>query len=876
MFSRIAHLVDSLFRRRRLEDDLDEELRAGFDILVDQFVARGIPEAGARRAARMHFEGHTQVKEEVLDSLAWNTIHTFLRDIRHAFRGLLRTPSFAIIAILTLALGIGINTAVFSVFYGVLLHPLPYDHPEELALIWASFNAAGHARAPVSGAMLREIEHRNRSLAGIAGIWLTGPRTFIGSPPEQVKHARVTSNFFDVLGVRPARGFAFIKADTGGPAIIVSDSFFRNHFGADDSLIGQALPLENSNTLIGVLPPDFQLHFAPDANLPDDVQLFDTFAEWDFIPRAQYFIRMVARLKPGVSFAEAQRDLDRVAGETMKAYSEYAHEDLRYTLTSMQADAFRDIQPAITALTAGSAFILLICCVNVASLLLARASERRKETALRLALGASSGRILIQLLAEGAVLSLLGGAAGLVTGYASFQVLMAIRPERLSRLSDVNLSWAMLASAAACSLIATIVFALVPATQSFRLDLIDTLHTKGRSWIGRFQKRAGSMLVIGEITLAFVLVTAAALTARTVAKMEQVHPGFEPAQSLAFQISSGISTKEMTEWETELRALPGVQSAGATSHLPLDSAIPNWYSPYRPEHLPANQANTLVADHRCVTPGYFSAIGARLLAGRYFTAQDKAGAQQVAIVDEKLAQSTWPGESAIGKKIEASHVTDKGFEQINSVVVGVVEHIHHHSLTREVRGQIYLPFEQSPRSPLTFVLRGNVPPLSLLPAIRAKLKQRSPNAAIAKVRLMQDYVKREIAPASFTATLAAVFGSLALLLAATGIYGVLNYQVSRRLPEMGIRMALGGSAQNVLGMVLREGLLIAAAGVAIGAIAALLAEQWLSKLVFGVSPHDPASFALALLLLPAAALLGCGIPAHRAASANPAQIIRQE
>jgi hypothetical protein len=310
--------------------------------------------------------------------------------------------------------------------------------------------------------------------------------------------------------------------------------------------------------------------------------------------------------------------------------------------------------------------------------------------------------------------------------------------------------------------------------------------------------------------------------------------------------------------------------------LPLDTDIPNWYGPYQPEGIDENQAATLVADLRCVTPGYFATMGARLIEGRYFDRQDRAGGRQVAIVDDLLARTTWPGQSAIGKKLVAEHMTENGFVPILTVVAGVVEHLHNHSLTKQVRGQIYFPFEQSRRGPLTFVVRAGVGPLSLVPTIRTMLHDRSKGAAMAKVRPMSTYVSREISPVSFTAVLAAIFGGLALLLAATGVYGVFNYQVSQRRPEMGIRMALGAHAGDVLTMVLREVGTLAAAGVLIGAVAALVAARWLGTLLYGVGPFDPLSYGLALLFLPAAALLGGWRPAERVAVANPAELIREE
>jgi putative ABC transport system permease protein len=882
MIRRLAFLFQNLFRRRRVEDDLDEELRSSLDMIVDQYIARGLSESEARRAAHLEFEGVEQVKEQVRDGFAGSGLHAVFQDLRHAWRALRRRLSFAIIAMVTLALGIGVNTAVFSVFYAVLLHPLPYDQPDRLVLVWAGIRTAGTTRSPASGLMFRELERRQQSLSGLAGIWV-GTGTFTGDEPEQVKVAQVTPNFFDVLGVRAAHGRSFVKEEEAGgrPAIMLTDGFFRRRFASDTARIGQLVQTqETSATLVGVLPADFQLQFTPGAGVPPDIHAFIPFP-YNIYQGNVYYLRMIARLKPGVTIAQAQSDLDRVAAEIRGAYSNFAPDNLHFTLTGMQADAARDIQPALAALFAGAGFVLLICCVNVTSLLLARASDRRKEIALRVALGASRGRILRQLLVESALLCLLAGTAGIVVGWVAFRGLLAIRPDRLASIGDAQLSWPILAFAAGASVLVAVLLGLVPAFESFRLNHMDVLRTGGRGWLGRLHRRAGGALVISEVTLGFVLVTGAALTARTLANIEHVHPGFDARNLLTFQISFGqtlnpdLPLSTISDWERHLAALPGVERVGATSHLPLDD-FPNWFMPYRPRDVAADRASGLIADHRCVTPGYLAAMGVRLVEGRHFDHQDRAGGRPVIIVDELLARSHWPGQSAVGKVIDARHVINGQFIPVPSVVVGVVEHVRNHSLTRQVRGEIYIPFEQSSRSPLTFVLRTNVEPLSLVPTIRAMLRQQAPQVAMAKVRLMTDYVARDVAPAGFTAVLAAIFGGLALLLAATGIYGVLNYQVSRRLPEMGIRMAVGAAAHDVLRLVLKEGLLLAAAGVLLGAAAATVVARWLSTLLFGVSAHDPLSYALALLLLPAAAILGCWRPAWRAASANPSEIIREE
>jgi predicted permease len=803
-------------------------------------------------------------------------MRNFYQDIRYTLRSLRRQPGFAWVVLITLTLGIGVNTAVFSIFYSVLMRNLPYDDPERLVVIWANFRSRGTANVAVSGEILREIQQRQRSMSDVAGIWVTPPRTLPGDPPEQVKSAFVTANFFDVLGVHAASGRTFAGNDNDGTAMVLADPLFRRRFAADASLVGQKLKDGGGNLLLGVLPADFELHFTPAANVPNDVQVFQPWGP-GFLDGKNYIIRLLGRLKAGVAQDTAQGDFNRVAQEIRDGSAEFAREDLHFVITGMQADAFRDVQPALSALFAGGAFVLLICCVNIASLLLARANDRRKEIALRLALGASRSRIMIQLVAEATVLSLLGGAAGTAVGWAVFRALAMIRPERLARIDEGGLLWPVLAFAAAASIGATLVFAMVPSVQTWGMDCIETLRTKGSSWFGRVQRWSGRALVVGEITLAFILVTGAALTARTLLNIERVRPGFESHQLLAFQLP-GMSPRLLADWETEFSALPGVTGAGAVSHLPFDTTVGNWYGEYRVKT--GDRVLSYTADSRAVTTGYLPAMGIRLKEGRYFGPEDRTGAPSVVIVDEYLARSTWPGESAIGKTIEAEHMTPTGnpFELVPSTVVGVVEHVRNHSLTREVRPEIYSPFAQNTRDgfPQTFVLRATVPPLSLIPAVRAAIRMRNPNLAIDKVRAMTDYLDREIAPAGFTAVLAVIFGGLALLLAATGIYGVLNYHVSRRMPEMGVSMALGASVRNILALILREAFSLAILGIVFGLIGALAAAHSLASLLYGISPGDLPSYALALFLLPAAALLGCWRPARRAASANPADTIREE
>ena len=873
MLRKLRHLFEYLVHRRRVDDELDEELRAAFEILVERFESRGLSPAEAHRAARLEFEGMEHVKERVRDELLGSGIDGFMQDLRYAWRGLRKHRSFSAIALITLALGIGVNTAVFSVFYAVLMRPLPYHDPDRLVLIWVNLKARGPVQVSASGEIFGEIDRRQQSMSGVAGIWVTPPRTFPGDPPVQVKSAFVTTNFFDVLGVPASIGRTFVSSDAGHPAVLLADTFWRQHLGADRALVGRAVA---NTTVLGVLPARFQLHFAPGANVPGDVQVFQTWGQ-GFEEGRNTIIRVVARLRPGLTIADAQRDLDRVAGGIRADRPEFARESLRFSVVGMQADAFRDVTPALTVLFAGGGFVLLICCVNVAGLVLARGNDRRHEIAFRMALGASRSRIVRLAVAEALALAVAGGAAGLAAGWLVFQALLAIRPERLARIQEPNLLWSALVYAALTSLIATLAFALTSALQNSRVRDLEALRGKGHGWLSRLQRHSGRVLVVGEITIGFVLVTGAILVARTLFNVERIRPGFDPEHLLAFQLP-GMPPAQLAQWEERFANVPGVVGVGAISHLPFDSTLPNWYGDFYVRD--GAERSSFTADSRAVTPGYLPALRARLLEGRYFIAEDNERAPSVVIVDDLLARTVWPGQSALGKTIDAEHMTSRGspFEFVPSVIVGVVEHVHMHSLTNEIRPQIFSPFAQNTREnfPQTFVVQTSVPPLSLVQDIRSTLRAGDASLAMDKVLPMTAYVSREVAPVGFTAVLAALFGGLALLLAATGIFGLLNYQVSSRMGEIGTRMAMGATTRDILHLVLREGVALVVAGVLLGLTGALAAGPGLGSVLYGVSSTDPVSFGLALLLLPAAAFLGCWRPARRAASANPSQLLRAE
>jgi predicted permease len=881
---RAASLFRHLFRKKKVEAELHSELQAYLAMLVDRYAAQGLSLQAAQRAALMEFEGVEQVKDRVRDARSGSAIETGMQDLRYAWRVLRRNPAFTVVAALTLALGIGVNTAIFSVVYAELLRALPYDHPDQLALIWVNFQKMGAPRGPASGPLFGEVRRRNQLFQDVGGIWV-GNGTFLGDNPEQVKAGFVTANFLSLLGVRPALGRVFAPDDdlAGQTTVVLSHTFWKRRFAGDPNIVGKGVPFQGQTAIvIGVLPDDFQLYFAADANVPAEIPVFLLFG-YDIRqgPPKLHFLRMVGRLKPGVSFARAQPEMNAVASQIRGAYTAFAEDNVGLSVVSLQADAVREIRPALFALFAGAGFVLLICCTNVANLLLARASDGRREIALRSALGASHRRILSELFAEGFILCGLAAIAGLAFGWLGIRWLVRLSPDHLARIRDVTVNWPVLGFAAAVSLACVMLFGLAPGLEMRRWDLFKMLR-ESRSSASPGRRRVRSVLIAAEIMLGFVLVIGAGLMIRTLANIRHTQPGFDPQNLLTFEIEfpdvrygyRPVRLSFVKQWEATLQSLPGVESVGAISHLPLDD-YPNWYSPYRPPEVPEKQASGLLADHRCVTPGYLRAAGTKLLEGRYFDQQDRDGARQVVIVDEMLARAAWPGESAVGKRIEAEHFTPRGVVPVMTEVVGVVEHVRNHSLSRQVRPEIYIPFEQSPRTHLSFVVRTVRDPLALAGDIRRELRKRDPQLALSKLRPMTNYVERATAPASFTARLSVIFAVLALLLASIGIYGVIYYSVTQRTHEMGVRMALGATAADIVRLVMREGLWLTVAGMLLGLAGSVALSHYLQTLVYGISALDPLTYAVTIVVVPAAAIAGCWRPAAKAAQSNPIDAIRE-
>ncbi len=730
MWKPSARLIRTLLTRRRFERDLDEELQAAVDELAARHVSRGVNPAAARRAAMLELGGVEQVKEHVRDIRAGNGIETTVRDIRYAWRSLWRTPGFAGLVILTLGLGIGATTAIFTVVNALLLQPLPYREPDRLVFVWQDLTDAGYPRAPLSAPELLDLRHRASLFEGFGGIWANTAALTGDGEPEQLRIGRVTSNFFSVLGAEAAFGRTFRsddEAQSASPSVIVSWALFARRFGADPSLVGRRILLNGRpTTVIGVMPQRFRLLMPQDASIPDDQQAWQLLNVNPRAPRSQQFIRVVGRMKPGVPLAAAQQEIADIARAVGREFQDYGPSGATFYAVGLQDDGVREVRPALVALFGGVAILLLIACVNVAGLLVTRAASRAHETALRMALGASRARLVRQSVTEGLVLAVLGGAAGLAAGRAGLALLMAFRPATLSRIEAAQMNPRVLGFAAAAALSWGFLFSLAPLAELFRTTVTTALQKARRSGGAPVRHRTRATLVVIQIALSVVLLVGAGLLVRTFMRLQHVDVGFHPEHVLTFRVSLGgpryQSLASATTFSRTLRerlaALPGVASVGAISHLPYDD-LPNWGGPYLPEGQAA-AFQSRVADTRAIAPGFFETVGATLVEGRQFTDADVITSQPVAIVDDRLARIAWPGESAIGKRMQADPFTTGAASQWVTIV-GVVRHLRHRNPAADLGEQIYFPAAQSPRNPMAYVIRSSRDAAALASPIREAL-----------------------------------------------------------------------------------------------------------------------------------------------------------
>jgi predicted permease len=883
---RIASLVRTLFGWRRLDRDLDEELGAAMGTLADRYRAQGMTPAQAERAARLAIGGIEQLKDEVRAGRIGAGIESSLQDMRYAWRALWKAPAFAAAVIVTLALGIGANAAIFSVVHAMLLAPLPYRDADRLVFVWSDMTDAGYPRAPLSGPELNDLRERATTCSSFAAIWSNTTALTGEGDPEQLRIGLVTADFFQVLGAEPALGRTFRPADAAPgahPTILLAWSVFQRRYAADPSLVGRDILVnDRPATVIGVLPRTFRLLLPPDSAVPDDLQAWQPFgANLERGPRGQQFLRVIGRMHPGVTVAQARDDITAVARRISREFAEYGAAGRIFNTVPLHDDGVREIRPALLAWFAGVGILLLIACVNVASLLIARAAARRHQTALRLALGASRSRLVRLFLIEGVVLALLGGGAGLATGYGVLRGLVAFRPDALSRIDLSRFDLPVLAFTFATALLWGFLFSLAPLVEVFNVHLAPALQRQGRAASGPIRYRTRAGLVVMQLALSTVLLVSAGLLVRGFLRIQQVDPGFRADGVVTFRIAVPFQRYRppaafntfSRELERALVAVPGVTAAGAISHLPYDD-LPNWGGGYVSETA-VDRTNAPNADYRTVTPGLFDTLGVRLVAGRAFTEDDQHPGNPVVIVDERLAGRMWPGRSPLGQHVIVDPGSD-GAPTVKVTVVGIVRHLRLRSLVADLTEQIFFPQRFVLRNPMAYVVRTTRDPASLAPDIRAAIARLDPRLPIYDVRPLETYVAAARAARRFTMLLAAAFAIVALLLACVGVYGVLSYAVARRRHEFGVRLALGAAPTRVVRDVMREGLALALAGCAAGLAVAMASSRLLDTQLYGIGSRDPATFMAGAAVLGAAAAMACWIPARRATMVSPVEALRTE
>jgi len=803
---------------------------------------------------------------------------TLRQDLIYAIRRLAMAPAFTLVALATLALGIGANSAIFSIVYAVLLKPLPFVEPERLVQLYQV--SEGRNVPYFSPQNFLDTEAQAKSFVGLTAVD-GGSVTLTGrGAPAVLNGAEVSASFFNVFGVTPELGRAISK-DENEPdkatVVVLGHALWQSRFGGDPKIVGQSIRLDSRDfTVIGVAPKDF--------SFPDDTELWTPLA-YDAVfrthSRGAWYLRVFGRLHTGVSLAAAKEETRTIAARLEKAYPDH-NEGLGGTAQSLQEAMVGSSRSALYLLLGAVGLVLLIACVNVANLLMARAAARESEFAVRQALGAGSGRIFRQLMTESLLLGALGGVAGLFVASISLGSLIALQPNGVRRLNEVHIDPTVMLFAAGLSL-ATGLFCGVFPGMSARRAPAQALREGARGLLAGRTGRVRGGLVIGQMALAMMLLAGAGLLLRSFAQLQQVKPGFEAKDALTFRIALPAEaykdeSRRVAFFDRLLErvsALPGARTAAATLGLPLNGTQINisFQVKNRPE-LPASQQPSM--EMRAATPQYFKAMGIPIVRGRGIEPGDIAGAAQVVVLSQSAVKKYFPNENPIGQWITLGWRRPEGQPKAGGEVVGVVGDVKTFGLAREAVPEIYLPYAQLPVSTMDVLVRTSVPPLSLGPAVEQAVHELDPDLPVARLRSLEDVVSRSISQPRFYMLLLGLFASMAVLLAALGIFGVISYAVTQRSREIGIRMALGARPESVMRMVLSNAATLAVSGIGLGLLGALALSRVLSGLLFNLSPTDPATLAGVAALLAGVALLASYLPARQATRVDPLLTLRSE
>jgi putative ABC transport system permease protein len=880
--ARIVSLWRGVFRRARMDAELDAELASYYDELVARRQAAGLDADQAQSAARRELGNALQVRQAVRESWLVSSWDAAGQDLRQAWRGLRSTPGLTVLAVVTFALGIGSTTAILGVVRTSLLTPPPYRDPSRLVLVWADLTSVGYPRAPLSGPELEDLRTRTDSFEGVGAIWASSMVLSHEHEPEFIRIGLVTPDLFPLLGVEPAAGRLLEAADSvDGPpgSVLLSHRLWQRKFGGEASIVGRAVTVNGRPVIVtGVLPDGFRLLLPQDAGIPDALEAYQLLpARAVEGPRGQRYLRVLGRLKPQVTLAEARHDVERLAAELGREFPESDTAPL--TTVSLTADNTRAVRQPIVLVAAGVALLLVIAAVNVLGVLVARAAARRREIAVRVALGAGLVRILRLALAEGLSLAAIGAVVGVAVGRAELAALVALQPEALRRLGEASLDAHVLAWTGGLALLWGALFAMAPLGEYARGN-VGTALAGTRGELRRLRARTRSTLVVAQVALTLVLLVTAALLARTFASVIAVDPGFRAEGVLTFRVPSATpryATPQARDalahtLRDALLALPSVTGTGAVSHLPFDT-IPNWGGPYS---LVETQDGALPnADYRAISPGFLEAAGIELLSGRPFSEADGPEQQPVAIVDDRPASRLWPGRSPLGDRLNVDPGSIGSPDSWVSVV-GVVRHVRHRSLVEPLNEQVYFPLSQAFRNPVAYLVRTSGDPGALTASVRAAVRSVDPTLPIYEMRPLAAYLDRAREVQRFTMVLVGVFAATALSLAAIGVYGVIAYVVVERRREFGVRLALGATRGQIGRLVIVEAARLVGIGAALGLAGAVFTSHLIRSQLFGVSPGDALTYCAPLPLLALAALLACLWPARRATAASVVDVLRAE
>ena len=864
----------SLFRRGQVEAELNEELRYHLERQIEVNTAAGMSVEEARYAALRAMHGLDQRKEECRDMRRVRLIEDLWQDSRFSLRSLLKRPGFTAIALLALALGIGANTAIFSLVNAVILQPLPYRDPDRLISVYGTRNRS--TQGSVGPTDFLDYRSQNKTFEQFAASGsMMLPMNLTGSgEPERLNASIITGNYFDTFGVRPAlgRGFSLENEKTGQDHVtVLSHAFWQTRFGGDPNIVNKTINLDGkAYEVLGVMPTEVVL--------PQPAQLwvpinFD--ADPEMKMRNARFLRGIGRLKEGVTLDQAQTDTDLIAAQLEQQYPD------SNTGWSLRLIPLREIlvggsRTMLFILFGAVGFVLLIACANVANLLLVRAAARQKEIAMRTALGASRLRIIRQMITESLLLAIFGGALGALLAVAGVKLLVSLGEDNIPRTANVKIDATVLAFTLLISLATGLLFGLAPAIRTMKENLVDALKDGIRGGSeATVKNRTRSLLVVFESAIAVMLLIAAGLLIRSLVALQNVDPGFDPNNVLTLRVDlprQKYNTPEKAsnffeQLETRVAGLPGVEAVGLITDLPLSGEARDM--PYRVEGRPATSDIAFV-DFRRVNKNYFSAMRIPLRRGRNFTEQEVRQSDKAIVVSQAFVDSVFPNEEALGKRLIIwSGIRNEPYE-----IIGIVGDTRYQSLQGEPSATMYVPTRE-----LLFVnlvIRTQGDPLSLVGGVRKEVNALDPDQPIAAIRPMTEWVAMSAAGARYRTTLLGLFALLAMFLAATGIYGVMSYSVAQRTQEIGVRMALGAPTLDVLKLVVRQGMILALIGIVIGLAAALALTRVMSSLLFGVTERDPITFVVVAALLIVVAFIACFVPARRATKIDPLVALRYE